>query len=506
MIRIGQRALTGIGWESLNRVGRQLVQFGISILLARLLLPEAYGLVGMATVFVALFQQFGELGLGGAIVQQKNVTREQLASIFWLNLTMGAAMLGLAWVVGPLVAEFYHAPEIYPLFLASSAGVILRIPCVIPRALLYKNMEFKKIFFLDWASSLLGGGASIAMALMGWGAWSLVGGSLISSIVTSVMVWIFSAWRPSLAWAPGSLKTILSFSVYYLGVQVVQYLSGHLDYLIIGRFFSAELLGLYTLAFNLMDLLRLQLVLTVMAVMFPVFAHLQDDEQGTHVALSRSLLAISLAAFPALAGLGAVAPEFIGVFYGPHWSGSVAALQLLVIGGIAAAVDLAPTLMIARGKARRAFALNLFRVVTFFGSVMIGLPGGIYLIALTVSLHSIGMAVISQLIARRLVGFTIRQFGKAIAPAAFGSVIMVITLAGLRVGLIGLSATPALALIVQIVIGAAVYALALYLWPGAEARQMAVWLQARVPLLQRVILVNRIMAHWERRGKAAPAP
>lgn len=308
--------MAGFGWQFLSRVSRQAVQIGISVVLARLLLPSDYGLVGMVAIFVILTQMVSELGFTGAVVQKKDVTNEQLHSVFWLNIIASLGLWGLAWLVAPWIARFYNEPAVASIFIASTLGMVFMAPSGVPRSLIYKRMQFRDSFIMDWAGTLVGGLVSIVLALGGAGVWSLVFGNLATALVVTAIVWRFCSWRPRWAWKPASLKGMTKFSTHYLGTRMLQSLTGNLDYMVIGKFFTATQLGLYFLAFRLMELPRVQLGLVIQSVMYPVFIHLQENDERTQEVLYKLGLTVSLLVFPALAALMAVAPDLIVLVYG----------------------------------------------------------------------------------------------------------------------------------------------------------------------------------------------
>ena len=475
-------------WEALNRISRQLLQLGVSILLARMLLPRDYGLVGMATIFIGFSRVVGELGFGGAIVQRKNITDEQLHNIFWLNLVLGFALWLFLSLLSPLIADFYEMPEVAPILVFSSLSLVLSAPAIVPRALIYKKMLFKYIFLLDWISIILSGAASIGAALLGMGAWSLVIGSLVSSVTVSVFAWRFCDWRiRRFVLKPHAIKDLFNFGGYYMGFQLSRFLVANLDYFIIGKLFTATDLGLYTLAFRLMAIPRIQIANIIRSVMYPTFVKMQDDDVRTRKGLFMTLLGASLLVAPTLTGLAMIAPDMIPAVYGQKWAEAAPLLRVLFIGGIASSVDLAASLMLARGKANWTFWMSIAKAVLFLPVLLLGAQlNNLNQLGVLVSVHAVLTTVLFQLWINRLIAFSPLRYFQSLIPATLACVIMSVGVYGARAGIVSQTKNVWVIISTQIAVGAVTYAAVVLLWPSDEIRQIKRWIRTRIPLLERV--------------------
>ena len=486
-----QLALSGFSWQFFNRMSSQAVQFGISVVLARLLLPADYGLVGMAAVFIGFSRMVSELGFGGAIVQKKDLTDDLLSSVFWTNLLTGLILWMIAWLAAPWVADFYETPAVAPILVASSFSLVLASPAAVPRALLYKSMQFKHMFALNWAGIVLGGMVSILAALQGLGVWSLVLGNLVTPLTVTIFAWRFCTWRPKLVFTFNKLKDISQFSGYYLGFQVFRYLSGSLDYLIIGKFFTPTELGWYTLAFRLIDLPRIHLGAIVRSVMYPVFVAIQGDNKRTQVGLQKTYLAVSLLVFPALIGLAVIAPDFITLFYGAKWYPSAGLLQILVLAGMASAIELAPAILFARGKANWVFWVNVGKAVLLLVLLLIGVSWNLTVVAAIVSIYTLVTVIFLQVWTNRLVGLSIRNFIRSLTPALIISLIMALAVWSAKATLPTQLLSPWGILILQVTVGVVVYAIGVLLWPGNEMKGLKNLFLIQMFRITRFPLFNR---------------
>jgi teichuronic acid exporter len=493
---LSKLAISGFGWQFLSRVGRQGIQFVISIILARLLLPSDYGLVGMVAIFITLTLVASDLGFTGAVVQKKDVTDEQLQTVFWLNNLLSLGLWGLSWLFAPLVARFYNEPILSSILIASTLGMVLMAPSGVPRSLIYKQMQFRDSFIIDWAGMLVGGAVSIALAFGGVGVWSLVWGNLASALIVSLIVWRFCRWRPRWIFNLFSVKEMTGFSLYYFGTRVFQSLTGNLDYMIIGKFFTASQLGFYFLAFRLMELPRVQLGLTVRSVVYPILIRFQEDNKRTQVVLYQLGLSVSLIVFPVLVGLMTTAPDFILVIYGPKWVESTSLLQLLGLSGIISSVDQTTSVMNARGKSGWVFFATLGKMILFLTLILPGTAYGLNFVAALVSLHAVLTVLFFQYWVNHLTGFNYWRYFRSLAPATFASIIMCIMVIICRHVLIAYDLDIFIILFFQVVVGCIAYGLSLILWPKDDILNLMAWLHSQIPALSSSKLFTSLMASF----------
>jgi PST family polysaccharide transporter len=273
------------------------------------------------------------------------------------------------------------------------------------------------------------------------------------------------------------------FSTHYLGSTLFSSLTKNLDYLIIGKLFTPTELGLYTLAFRLMDLPRIQLGLVIQSVMYPVFVHLQEDDDRTRAILYKICLAVSLLVFPVLIGLMVVAPDFILVVYGSKWLGATILLQLLVWAGMMSAVDLTPFVMYAQGKADWVFWMAVTKTSLLVVVILLGASQGLTIVAMLISVN-------------RLTGFTFYQYFRSLSPAIFASILLGLTVWSVKNALIPFQVAPWIILVLQTAAGCIAFVIALFLWPGDDVRQLVIWGQSRIPVLENSRLVGRAIGYW----------
>lgn len=275
-------AVSGVKWMSASSAIVQGVAFLKFAILARLLAPEDFGLMGMIGVVIGFAQAFDDMGISNAIIYRQDTTREQLSSIYWLGILAGILVFATVWAASPLVVIFYHEPRLRDLIFWTSFSFAITPLGQQFQVLLQKELQFSRLARLEVASGIIGAITAISLAMAGHGVFSLVWGQLasVSAMASLLIVFGYKTWHPSLHFRPDDLKNYIGFGLYQMGERSVNYFSSNVDYLVIGRFFGAEILGIYTMAYELVvrPLSKINPVLTRVA--FPIFAKKQSDSQS----------------------------------------------------------------------------------------------------------------------------------------------------------------------------------------------------------------------------------
>jgi teichuronic acid exporter len=329
-----KETFTALFWSFLERFGTQLIQFGISIILARLLLPKDFGLIAILYVFINLSNTLINSGFGQALVQKKAATFIDECSIFYFNFFIALLTVFCLFLFAPSIAEFFDEPKLTKMTRVLSLALIFNSLGLVQRTLLAKNIDFKTQLKVSLLSIIISALLSISMALNGFGVWSLIGLYLCKDLFNTVFVWFFSSWRPSLIFSMISLKSMFSFGSRLFLVSLLNSVFGNIYQLIIGKFFSTSTLGFYSRADTLYKYPVTLLSGVVSQVTFPVFSKIQDDKQRLKTAVQKSLKTIVLITFPLMVGLVIVAHPLVEVLLTKKWLPSVSYLQLLCVIGM----------------------------------------------------------------------------------------------------------------------------------------------------------------------------
>jgi O-antigen/teichoic acid export membrane protein len=328
-----QQTLAGIAWTSVGRAIGQVASFGVTLLLARLLEPADFGLLGMALVLSGFLSLLGELGLGAALVQRGELDERHRSTAFWLSVGSGLVLALLLFAAAPAIAAFYREPRLVPVIRVLSLDFVIAPLRSVQSALLARNMAFKSLAVVEIASVLASSALAVVLALRGYGVWALVGRALAASVLQTLVLWTLSRWRPSLGVDRQALRELWRFSSHLLGFGVLNYWARKADDLLIGRVLGSAPLGLYSRAYGTMMLPLTEVAGVFGKVMFPVLSRIQADKARTKAIYLRSLAAISLVTFPLMLVLLVAAEPIVLVLYGEKWRGMVPTLQIYCVVG-----------------------------------------------------------------------------------------------------------------------------------------------------------------------------
>jgi len=313
---------------------KKAVQFVIGIVLARLLFPEQFGLIGMLTIFMAVIRTFLDSGFGAALIQKREVTQTDICSIFYFNIAIGLVTAGLLCLGAPWIAAFYNQPILTPLTRALSLTIVINSFGLIQSTILVKNINFKTQTKVTMISGILSGSIGITMAGFGFGVWSLVVQQIAASFFSTVSLWAFSSWRPALILSFDALREMFGFGSRMLFSGVLNQIFDNIYLVVIGKLFSAVDLGFFTRAKSLNDIPSQTLADMTGRVTFPVFATIQDDPARLKRGLNRTLTTLVLLNFPMMIGMAVMARPLVLVLLTEKWAPCIPFLQLLCLAGL----------------------------------------------------------------------------------------------------------------------------------------------------------------------------
>ncbi|WP_321283950.1 lipopolysaccharide biosynthesis protein [uncultured Vibrio sp.] len=321
-------------WAAVERIAPQLVSFGVSIVIARLIGPEAYGLIGMLTIFMALGQAFSELGLSAAIIQRKTITDNDLMSVFVANLIAGMVISLLCCSISPLVAKFYGQDILMPLLCAQSLTFAISSIGAVQAALISREMLFRLSAKVEVASCVLSGGVGLAMAFWGLGVWSLVVLNISRVFVRVGLLWFFGLWRLSGRPSLSAFSTMWGYSSRVLCASLFNNLVTNAYSIIVGKLYPPAALGLYTRAVSIG---QIPVSLTggiVQRVTFPLFSRYQGEKEYLIQLLRKQVRLILAVISPILTILIITSEELIPLLLGDEWAGAIPLLKISCLGGV----------------------------------------------------------------------------------------------------------------------------------------------------------------------------
>lgn len=356
------KALGAVVWSAAEQFSSQGVRFVIGIFLARLLLPEQFGLLGMIAVFLGVAQVFASCGFGQALIQRQDATQLDESSIFYVNVFLGlVAALGLA-LAAPWVAAFYKQPPLIPLTRIMAADVLINAFGVVQTALLTKKMDFKTQLKISLTANSVSGVIAVFLAMRGMGVMSLAAQILIADTLRTVMLWTSHVWRPSPVFSLASVRRLFSFGSRMFASGLLYVVFQNLYPFTIGKLFAAASLGYYTRASSMQEMVSSNLVNVVGRVSFPLFSALQHDVVSMKRAVRKALMSIAFVSFPALVGLGCTAVPLVRVLITDKWLPSAGLIPIFCVAGAVNVLDsIHLNALMALGRSDLFFRLEMIK-------------------------------------------------------------------------------------------------------------------------------------------------
>lgn len=429
MSSLKKKTIDGLSWSAVAQVGKQISQFVITAILARLLSPNDFGLLAMATVFTNFVLIFNELGISGALIQNLNISIRHYSSAFWLNVIVGCVLTLFFILASPFISGFYKKPELLPILSTLSVNFVLTSFTIIQQTLLIKEMDFKKIAIRDIGAVILSGIIGIFLALNGFGVWSLVYQTLSFTIINSLLLWALSPWRPQFIFLISDIKDIFDFSVKVTGFNIINYIARNIDQLLIGKFLGTQALGYYSLAYRIM-LYPLQKISGVIGkVMFPAFSKIQNDIEKVRNIYKRMVKAISLVTFPMMLGLFAIAPEFVRVFFGIKWLPIIFILRIFCVCGMVQSIGTTiGNILLSQGRAGLQLKMQILGTSIVILAILMGLKWGIEGVAVFYTIQSLIWVHYTFYVTNRLINLKYFKFYYALKISYTIGIIVLLTI------------------------------------------------------------------------------
>lgn len=473
-MNLARKAFTGASWVSLSSLvgnGLQLLQLA---LLARLLPPQDFGMIALATVVVGFAQAYTDMGMGNAVIHRQDATHRQLSSLYWLNVLTGFAIFCVVQILAPLLAELWSTPALTGvirwcavIFLIEPLGQQFRLQ-------LEKALRFGMLAAIEIAASLLTISVALYTALHGAGAYALVWGPLAGAACKAACLVMFgwSKSPPSFRLDAGDLKGFLRFGVYQMGERSINFLGFNLDKLLLGSLLGMQALGYYTVAYQLMSRPYQVFNPILTRVAFPVFARMQGDDARMRKGFLRMIGVVALIMFPVYALMIALAQPLLGVVLGSAWQPAVGIFQILaVLGFFYSLGNPLGSLLLAKGRTDIGFYLNLFMIVLYVPAILLGARyGGEGVAWCLIAATAFGLFPVGFLVRYRLVGLRPREYLATIFPMLVCAVV-VGWLAHLVDSSLSAHANPA-RLVMLSAAGGLIYLAFVYKWKKHEWKEL----------------------------------
>lgn len=360
----------GAVWNAVSQFGTQIINFVIILILARILGPAEFGLVGMVTVITSFLGYFTECGLIPSLIEKKNLDTEDFDTVFWSSLVFSAVLYAFVyWIGAPLIAAFYGNGQLTLIARVASLNFLVAPICFIPELLEVKRLRYSRITCANLISSVLSGVLGVILALSGWGVWSLVWQQIALTLTRGIVLNVIAAWRPRLRFSTARLRQLMGSGFHYTARNLLLYISQNIDYLIVGRLLGPAALGIYTLAFRMSKYAVLKLWGIFGKMLFPAFAIFKDDAERVRKNYQKVCVLGGLLLTPAFIflffGLDAIVPLVVG----EQWLGVIPVVRIFIVYLLFESVSYADdSLMMAFGQVHKVNRIMAWSTAALFAA------------------------------------------------------------------------------------------------------------------------------------------
>lgn len=330
---IKDKTVKGVAWSGIDNVAQYAVSFLVSIVLARILSPDDYGLLGIVAIFTAICTAIINGGFGSALIRKKDCTDEDYNTAFIVNLGMSVLLYAIIFFCSPFIARFFGRDELVWLTRISSLGMIIGAFALVQQTRLTKRIDFKTQTKITIFASLFSGAVGIGMALLGYGVWSLVAQGLSLQIIKTLLLWFYNRWSPSLKFSIISFKGLFGFGWKIMVSNLIDTIWKELYQVVVGKFYSPASLGQYTRAKQFSQLFSSNITNVIQRVAFPVLSNIQDEKERMVSAYRRLIKVSTFITAVSMFLLGAISEPLLYCLIGPKWHEAAVYLPLICIAG-----------------------------------------------------------------------------------------------------------------------------------------------------------------------------
>lgn len=419
------KTVNGLGWSVVDNVTRMGVSFFVSIVLARLLSPDEYGLIGILLIFINVSNALVDSGFSSALIRKQNATDTDYSTIFYINLLVSLALVLSLYVGAPLIADFFKREELTALTRVMSFLVLINALSLVQRTIMTKRVDFKTQTKVTFFSAILSGIIGIYMAYAGYGVWALVGQQISNQLCSTICFFIFNHWFPKLVFSRESFTEMWSFGWKLLISGLIDTTWKEVHQVVVGKCYSPATLGLYTRANQFSQLFSSNLTQIIQRVSYPVLSSIQDDKNRLREAYRRVVKTTMLPTFVLMLGMAAVARPLILCLIGEKWLGCVGFLQIICIYGALYplhAINL--NMLQVQGRSDLFLKLEIIKKCISVGPLLLGIFVDIYLMLLASFVVSCISYYLNAYYSGPFINYSIKQQIKDIIPSLGVALVM----------------------------------------------------------------------------------
>ena len=409
----------------MERGGTQGIQFIVQIVLARLLLPEDYGIITLVVIFITIANVFVQRGFNTALIQKKDANEVDFSSVFYLSVFVAGLLYVVLFLAAPFIASFYEEPQLIPVFRVLSLTLFLGAFNSIQNAIIARKMQFKKLFISSLGAIVVSGTVGIFMAYKGFGVWALVLQQLTNRLLVTLILWFTVKWRPRLLFSIERVKSLFSFGWKLLVSSIINTLYMNLRSLIIGKMYNAEMLGFFNRGKRFPELIVTNINGSIQSVMFPVLSSQQDNRPRVKDMVRRSIVTSSFILFPIMVGLAVIAEPLVRILLTEKWLPCVPFLQIFCASYALWPIHTANLQAInALGRSDIFLKLEIVKMVLGLAILGVTVFYGVYAIALGGVFSGVISTFINAYPNRKLLNYSYKEQWNDIMPSLLLSLVM----------------------------------------------------------------------------------
>lgn len=452
---IKEKTFFNLIWRFAERILAQSVTLLVTIVLARILMPDDYAAVALISVFVNICNIFVTKSFGNALIQKKNADDLDFSTVFYINVAMTLVMYVAIFVAAPWIADFYEMPILCPLLRVMA----LRIPCAavnsVQNAYVSRQLKFKKYFFATLTGTVVSAVVGISMALLGFGAWALVFQYLTNVLIDTVFLWFTVKWRPKLMFSLRRARSMFSYGGKLLASSLLEEASIEIKSAVIGKVYTSADLAYYTKGKQFPQIINVNINESIRGVLFPVLAKAQDNAQLLKKYMARVIKISTFVIFPLQFGLIAVAPQFVSAILTDKWMGCVPYIRIMCLSFLLTPVFTAnQQVMKAVGKSGWVLTISFIQSIVNIAVVLLTLQFGVEAIVWGSVAVSFIVTVISAILVGKLVNYgVLLQIKDLVTNIALSASMAIVVM---LVGLLPINNSLIL-LIIQVLVGMIFY-------------------------------------------------
>ncbi len=450
-----KKTLSGLIWQYAEKCGAQFVGFVVSIIIARILTPADYGLIGLITVFISVALVFARSGMGQALVQKKDANDEDFSTVFYYSIVVSLAIYAVLFFTAPFISGFYNEPKLVSVIRVLGVTVIIGAIYSVQQAKVQREMNFKKFFYATLIGTFISAAIGIVLAYTGFGVWALVWQQISAQFINTIILYFVVKWKPKFLFSFKKMAQLFGYSWKLLVSALIDTVYNNIYSLIIGKYYSSADLGYYNRGKQYPMLVVENVNGSINSVIFPVLSKMQDDKERFKATVRRSIKTSTYIIFPLMAGLAAVAEPLVKIMLTEKWVPAVPFIQFCCFTYAFWPVHTANLQAVkALGRSDVFLKLEFIKKIYGVAILIVTIPFGLTAMMFGRCISTVLGSIVNASPNKKLMNYSYMEQIKDMLPSVVLSVIMCVVV--LMVGMLDINLY--LLLILQLIVGVLTYA------------------------------------------------